>query len=255
MILVLAGSIAGCVEREVSSPPAPSPAPVSVPPEPARAALTLDAEKPYALFSPMVGACVQFAGRTASDHARALLAPCDGSKAQQFKVAPVAGGYQTFINAESSKCLDVEAVSMAEAAHVQQFGCNGGLNQQWILADGRPGTLRLIARHSGKALDIEGATAANGSPINQFTWHSGENQQFKLLDPSAAVEAAAQVARAKAGAPVGEGGSPGTPGAIKPGAASAEKGSEAHRTASKSKPAKAKSKTKSAPTAASPSEK
>jgi ricin-type beta-trefoil lectin protein len=178
--ILAVGFAAGCVQTEDKKepPPAVEPAPV-VPPEPARASVTVD---PKAAYTLAVGQrCLEFAGGSKDDAAAAEVAPCNGGEAQRFTLQVVPGGYYTITSLASGKCLDVPAFAMDDAAHVQQYTCNGGANQNWILADAGPGTLRLVARHSGKVLTVDGA-ATGAATVAQRTWKSDPGQQFKLTD-------------------------------------------------------------------------
>jgi hypothetical protein len=185
-VMVLAGALASsCVQKEEKKeepapvikalPPAPTP-----PPEPARSALILSPTATYNITTAGGNKCVQFVGAVATDGAQAEIRTCNGSKAQQFTLQAIPGGYQTIINAVTKKCLDVAKLSPDDGAAVEQWECNGGLNQQWIVADGGPGTIRLVARHSGKVLDAKDNQADDGTRLIQYTWKSGLNQQFQL---------------------------------------------------------------------------
>lgn len=191
---VAAAMTAGCVENEdKKAPPAPvEPAPV-VPPEPGRAAVSIDPAIAYTITT-AGGKCLQFTGAGKEDAAQAEVASCNGSKAQQFNLQTVPGGYYAIINSGSGKCLDVSAFAMTDNALVQQYSCNAGQNQNWIVADGSAGSVRLIARHSGKALtvvDMSPGDAGVGK-VTQLTAGSGANQQFKIKNPNQPEPAAAE---------------------------------------------------------------
>lgn len=179
------GGVSGCVENDdkKAAPPPVEPAAV-VPPEPARAAVSLDPAITYAITT-VSGKCLQFAGGSKEDAAPAEVAACNGGKTQQFKLQNIPGGYYAVVNADSGKCLDVSAFAMGDSALVQQYGCNGGQNQTWLLAVGAPGTVRLIARHSGKALSVVGGGGDAGTAkVTQLTAGQGANQQFKIKGPT-----------------------------------------------------------------------
>jgi len=182
--MVLAGALASsCVQKdERKEEPAPviKATPPAPPPEPVRSALTLSPTANYTITAAASAKCLQYVGAVATIGARAEIRTCDGSKAQQFTLQAIPGGYQTIVNAQTNKCLDVAAMSPDDGASVQQWECNGGPNQQWIIADAGPGTIRLVARHSGKVLDVKGDGADDGTPLIQYGWKSSPNQQFKL---------------------------------------------------------------------------
>jgi hypothetical protein len=180
-------SAAGCVENDDKKAPAPppvEPAPV-VPPEPARAAVSIDPAIAYTITT-AGGKCLQFLAGAKEDTAQAEVASCNGSKAQQFNLQTVPGGYYAIINVNSGKCLDVAAFNMADNAQVQQYSCNAGQNQNWILAEGGPGMVRLIARHSGKALAVVDMTPGDAGvgKVTQLAAGGGANQQFKIKNPN-----------------------------------------------------------------------
>jgi hypothetical protein len=92
----------------------------------------------------------------------------------------VGGGYYNVINRGSGKCLDVNAVSTADGANIQQWTCTGGGNQHWQpVAVGS--YYELKAQHSGKALDVVGNGTGDGVNIDQWTWNSGNNQQWTIV--------------------------------------------------------------------------
>jgi hypothetical protein len=192
LLTVLSAAACPVKEQKQAESVSVSPEPVRVPPrpEPARAALVINPNALYAIVATASGKCLQFAERSTLINARAVLAACDGSKAQQFRLVTTPDNYQTITIVLTNKCLDIEGVNDADGAHVQEYDCNGGPNQQWIVADGIGGAIRLVARHSGKVMDVEGSGTADGTPVNQSTWTSGPNQQFKLniVQPTATVE-------------------------------------------------------------------
>ena len=202
---------AGCVQQEdKKEEPAPAPPPAP-PPEPARAPLTVDIKAPVTIAMANGTKCLQFAGGTKADLARAEIATCNGTPAQQFKLQPVAGGYTALVSANSDKCLDVSAFAMGDGALVQQYTCNGGINQNWIIADGGGGTVRFVARHSGKVLDVTGGRNRRR--------HRGQPGGLEV-GPQSAVQAEGNAARGRrrrrqVGKP-GTDGAGGSPGHKKP---------------------------------------
>ncbi len=211
----------GCVQQEdKKEEPAPAPPPAAPPPEPARAPLTVDVKAPVTIAMANGTKCLQFSGGSKADLAKAEIATCNGSPAQQFKFQSVPGGYYALASANSDKCLDVSAFGMGDGALVQQYPCNGGLNQNWIIADGGGGNFRLVARHSGKVLDVTGGGTADGTAVSQADWKSAPNQQFKLKGTPLAVAAGEGGKSGKSGAD-GAGGSSGKKKSRKPKAAQA----------------------------------
>ncbi|MFL5307721.1 MAG: RICIN domain-containing protein [Polyangia bacterium] len=174
-----------CVENDdKKAPPAPVEPAAVTPPEPGRAAVSIDPAVAYTIATAS-GKCLQFSGGSKDDSAPAETVSCNGSKAQQYNLQTVPGGYYTVINADSGKCLDIPAFAMGDNAVAQQYQCNGGQNQHWILAVGAAGNVRLIARHSGKALTVSdtGGDASVGK-VTQAVAGAGANQQFKVKGPT-----------------------------------------------------------------------
>jgi hypothetical protein len=190
LLTILAIALAaGCVQQEdKKEEPAPA-APPAPPPEPVRIPLAVDTTAPVTVAMANGTKCLQFAGGSKADLAKAEIATCNGTPAQQFNLKPVPGRYYTLVSANSDKCLDVSAFAMDTGALVQQYACNGGFNQNWIIADGGGGTVRLVARHSGKVLDVSGGGTADGTTVSQADWKSAPNQQFKLKGTPLAVAA------------------------------------------------------------------
>ncbi len=56
-----------------------------------------------------------------------------GGTNQQWRAAPAAGGYHTFLTRNSAKCLDVTDVSRSDRARLQQWECTGGPAQTFRL--------------------------------------------------------------------------------------------------------------------------
>ncbi len=183
-------TVSGCVENDdKKSAPAPAAQPAAPPPEPKRATMAVDPATAYTISNAAATKCLQFGGGSKEDVAAAEVAPCNGSKAQQFNLQTVPGGYYAVINANSGKCLDVSAFAMGDDAVVQQYSCNGGANQNWILADGNAGAVRLIARHSGKALTIQDAGGATGTgKVTQVTAGNGVAQELRIKGPNTVAE-------------------------------------------------------------------
>jgi hypothetical protein len=181
-----AAMASGCVENDDKKAPPPPVEPAAVvPPEPGRAAVSIDPAVAYTVATAS-GKCLQFGGGSKDDAAPAEAANCNGSKSQQFNLQTVPGGYYTLINVDSGKCLDVPAFAMGDNTAIQQYQCNGGQNQQWILAVGNAGNVRLVARHSGKALTVTETTGSGDASVGklaQMTAGTGANQQFKVSGP------------------------------------------------------------------------
>lgn len=187
-----AALVSGCVENEDKKAPPPPVEPAAVaPPEPARAAVSINPALAYTIVA-AGGKCLQFIGK--DDGVQAEVGPCNGGKTQEFTLQTVPGGYYSIINAGSGKCLDVAAFAMGDNGQVQQYQCNAGQNQNWIVAEGAAGSVRLVARHSGKALSVLDGGGPDGgvAKVTQLTAGTGANQQFKIKGPASAEPAAAE---------------------------------------------------------------
>jgi len=177
--LVISMLAAACVSPGPAEPENKKTAPV-VPPEPPRAAFTVDPAARYNLMAVGANKCVQPAGQSNAVGMRMQIAGCDGSKAQQFRLQPVAGNYVTIVNAFSDLCVDVAGASQDNGAEIVQYACHSSPNQQFVLADAPEGNLRLVARHSGRSVDVQGAVSTDGTGLIQWPWSGDPNQRFKL---------------------------------------------------------------------------
>ena len=72
-------------------------------------ALTVDPNAIYTIAGIASGKCVQIAGLSLANSARAQLSTCSASASQQFRFSQIAGGYYNIVNAASGKCLDVQS--------------------------------------------------------------------------------------------------------------------------------------------------
>jgi hypothetical protein len=185
MTALTAALTSSCVENEDKKAPPPPPAEPAavVPPEPGRAAVSINPAIAYTITTP-AGKCLQFSSN--QDMAQAEVAPCNGSKLQQFTLQTVAGGYYAIMSADGGRCLDVSAFAMGDNVLVQSYQCNAGQNQNWIVAEGSGGFVRLVARHSGKALSVLDGPDAGTAKVTQLTAGPGVNQRFKINGPGAA---------------------------------------------------------------------
>ncbi|MFD0899288.1 RICIN domain-containing protein [Actinomadura sediminis] len=106
---------------------------------------------------------------------------------------PVAGIPDTYtaVNRQSGKCLDVNGLSTADGAAVQQWTCNGGANQRFTLrkvtsSGSDSHDYQLVARHSGKCVDVSGISTAPRALIHQWPCNPADrtgpaNQTWRLL--------------------------------------------------------------------------
>jgi serine/threonine protein kinase len=76
-----------------------------------------------------LGRCLAVAGAATTDGALVQLAPCDGTRAQQWSVTPG----RDVVNLPADKCLDIRDRSTADRARLQLWSCTGSANQKWTL--------------------------------------------------------------------------------------------------------------------------
>ncbi len=143
-------------------------------------ALTVDSSSMYTIVGVASGKCVQIAGLSLANSARAELTTCASSTSQQFRFPLVSGSYFNVVNVASGKCLDVQSKSTANGAAVIQYACNGGTNQQWSVTTNSNGSVRLTARNSGKVMEANQGGTANGTYIVQWASSGTTYQQFNL---------------------------------------------------------------------------
>jgi len=134
----------------------------------------------YTIVGVASGKCVQIAGLSLANSARAELTTCASSTSQQFRFPLVSGSYFNVVNVASGKCLDVQSKSTANGAAVIQYACNGGTNQQWSVTTNSNGSVRLTARNSGKVMEANQGGTANGTYIVQWASSGTTYQQFNL---------------------------------------------------------------------------
>ena len=92
---------------------------------------------------------------------------CSGGANQTFWALASSGGYFALRNANSGKCLQVRAKSLAGGALIEQAGCNGQ-SEQLFLPSALSAGLKLVIQSSGLSLDFAGAaSASNGQRLVQ----------------------------------------------------------------------------------------
>lgn len=84
------------------------------------------------------------------------------------------------LNRASGKALDVQGVSKADSANIQQWDFASAPNQMWEVIDQGNGEFSIISQASGKALDVANHNASDGANVQQFRWHNGDNQRWRL---------------------------------------------------------------------------
>ncbi|HEY1012978.1 MAG TPA: RICIN domain-containing protein [Herpetosiphonaceae bacterium] len=124
--------------------------------------------------------CLDLSNASSADGAKIQQWGCNGSSAQQWRLAPVNGSYQ-LVSRASNKCADVEAWSTADGALVKQWSCgNAQNNQLWNFATTSDGWTRLVSRNSGKDLSIQYGSTTAGTAAHQWPWIGSADQQWRL---------------------------------------------------------------------------
>ncbi|MER5209546.1 RICIN domain-containing protein [Streptomyces sp. NPDC002838] len=72
-------------------------------------------------------------GASTAEGAVAVQSTCTGASHQLWTKTAMTGGYVTFTNVNSGKCLQVAGASTANGAALDQSTCTSGANQQWMI--------------------------------------------------------------------------------------------------------------------------
>jgi hypothetical protein len=126
------------------------------------------------------GLCLDIAGASTADGAKAQQSACSaGAASQSFEFFGDAGGSYRITNTNSGKVLDVTDRSTANGARVQQWTAGGSDNQRFDAAvDGAGFTLRGHA--SGRCMDVVDNSTAPGAAIQQWDCAGSANQRWLL---------------------------------------------------------------------------
>lgn len=89
--------------------------------------------------------------------------------------------YNTIINRNSNKCLDVQQDNKANGANVGIYTCNGGLWQNWKLVDLHNGYFKIESQNSGRVLDVINCSTADGGNVRQWDWLKNNCQQWQKV--------------------------------------------------------------------------
>ncbi len=143
-------------------------------------AIVINTSAEYTITGVQSGKCVEIAGGSTADGARAQISTCNGQARQRFRMEATDNGFFRIKNVGTNKCLDVTSASTADGAVVQQYSCWTGQNQQWSFSDVTSSVVRISARHSGKALDVNGLGTADGTGLIQWPSNGQTNQQFRV---------------------------------------------------------------------------
>jgi ribosomal protein S6E (S10) len=103
------------------------------------------------------------------------------SSNQQWTITPASDyGSYTIVTSLTGDCLDVNELSTAPGAIVQQWPCNGGPNQEWLIIPVDPvaNTFKIINYNSQLALDTYPNQNGQGGYLTQWPWQGTGSQLF-----------------------------------------------------------------------------
>ncbi|MFB6894630.1 RICIN domain-containing protein [Kitasatospora sp. NPDC056327] len=125
---------------------------------------------PVGRITGYAGKCVDVKGAKSSDGTPVQIYDCNGSDAQQWKVA-VDGTVRAF-----NKCMDVTGAGTANGTKIQLYTCNGSGAQQWqVRADGS-----ILNPASGRCLDNLGFSTSNGNQLGIWDCNGAANQVWHV---------------------------------------------------------------------------
>ena len=125
------------------------------------------------------GQCLDIAGGSMSDSAKAQTYACNGTAAQTFTLTDL-GHYKMELRAlNSGKCIDVAGAGNADGVQIQQYACNASSAQVWTLNVINWGTMEveLKANNSNKCMDVDNGV---GPKVQQWSCTAGPAQRFFL---------------------------------------------------------------------------
>ncbi|MFF9264136.1 MULTISPECIES: ThuA domain-containing protein [Streptomyces] len=141
---------------------------------------TLSETSWYALRNAGNGTCVDARAAATANGTAIQQYTCNGTQAQQFRLATTGGGYRRIgVRPSPQQVIDVTDVSGADDAPLQLWSYTGGQNQQWLPVKEAAGRYHFTARHSGKCLTAA-ATATAGTQLTQRTCDGSAAQSFTV---------------------------------------------------------------------------
>lgn len=133
----------------------------------------------YTLSSAHSRLCLEVQNASGADGARVVQKTCGSAAAQRFDVLPETEGSVRLLNAASGKSLDIEGVSLANGAALQQWSSTSGDNQRFVV-NAANGGWQLVARHSRRCLDLKDWSTATGGGVQQWDCADQANQRWAL---------------------------------------------------------------------------
>jgi hypothetical protein len=142
--------------------------------------------------------CLDIAGPSKADGSALQIYDCGtatGSTNQVFKFVPIVvsnSSYFQMVNVYSGLCVDVDGVSTAHGAHLQQYDCGGAgsRNQLWSFQPSNA-SYQIVSLNSGMCLDLPGGNTTHGTQLQQYDCGGGQNpNQLWSLHNTASTSAA-----------------------------------------------------------------
>ncbi|MFY7069117.1 RICIN domain-containing protein [Nocardiopsis changdeensis] len=173
-VIAVSGVLVQPAEPEES--PEPSPEPSEEPTHPAG----IDPETVYVLQNVHGGRVLDVAQAATGNGAAVHLWDRHDQANQQWRFAPVEGGFYEITGVGSGKVLEVPADAAAQAA-ATLLTSTGATNQHWTVVDAGGGVVRLVNRATGQALEGQGGAPDNGTPVVQAPDGGHAFQQWRLV--------------------------------------------------------------------------
>jgi len=128
------------------------------------------------------GRCLDVSWASLDDGAEVIEWACHGGASQRWRSVELTPGVFRLVNAQSSKCLDVD-LRDPQRKRLHQWTCHDGDNQRWRVHRATTHRLALpwAASGSWKCVDVYGASPADGAAVKQWDCGDQDNQAFWLL--------------------------------------------------------------------------
>jgi len=135
---------------------------------------------PFRLVAEHSGKCLDASG-PADTLIAASQQPCTGAAGEQWRLKPVAGGYQIVSATNPTRCLSLRDVSTIPGRRVFLLACS---------ATGAPGEIwaretadvnaRFLATHSAQCMGVSQESKADGAAILQYTCNGGRHEYWAM---------------------------------------------------------------------------
>lgn len=115
-----------------------------------------------------------------ADGERVQLYQYFGGKAQMWDVIDRGGGFVSFKNVNSGKCLD-NRFDAFNGGRVGQWSCDANNPaQQFTVSVNSDGTYRIDSRQSGLCVEVTGGSSGNGATVQQWNYVGVPNQKWTI---------------------------------------------------------------------------